>query len=298
MHKPKKSGRIIYLVIGFLLGGILFFGLNNSLRNKLVQTVMGYTRPDSTCILVVGQDSVKPLRSDTIILFCLNVNSEEILLFSVPRDTRIDVPNNGIDKVNHSYAKGGIRLLKDTLEKSLDITIPFTIETDYQGFEKVIDALGGVEITVEKEMKYTDQAQDLVINIATGKQRFNGKKALQYVRFRNDKLGDIGRIKRQQNFIQAIFQEIENPLNLLKMPQIIQELRQTLVTNFTSEELVNLGLWFKDLEKKVMMAEMMPGEPTYIKGVSYWEPDLETSKKYLHEFFLREKKINEQPAEP
>jgi len=294
MSRPKRSGKVIYLIIGFILGGIIFFGLNHNVRNKVVQTVMGYNRPENTCILVVGQDSIKPLRSDTIILLCLNVNSEDILLFSVPRDTRLNVPDNGYDKVNHSYAKGGIQLLKETLEKNLDITIPYTVETDYKGFERMIDTLGGVEITVEKEMKYTDQAQGLVINISAGKQRLNGEKALQYVRYRNDKLGDIGRIKRQQNFIQAIFQEIDNPLNLPKMPQIIQELRQALVTNISSEDLVNLGLWFKNLDKRVMMTEMMPGEPTYIKGVSYWEPNLDASKKDLHDFFLREKKPDEQ----
>ena len=294
----KRSYKYLYLAIGFIIGGILFFGSNNhNMRNKLVQTVMGYAPPESTTILVVGQDSIKPLRSDTIILLCLNTKSEEILLFSIPRDTRIEVPGNGYDKVNHSYAKGGIQLLKETIEKNLDIHIPYTVEINYQGFEKVIDLLGGVEIDVESDMKYTDRAQDLVINISAGKQRLKGDKALQYVRYRNDKLGDIGRIKRQQNFLQALFHEIDNPLNLPKMPQIIQELRQALITNFSNEELINLGLWFKDLNERVMITDMMPGEAAYIEGVSYWEPDLDTSKKLVTEFFLKEKRVEEQPNE-
>jgi hypothetical protein len=73
--RRKKSYKYLYLAIGFIIGGILFFGLNNhNIRNKLVQTVMGYAPPESTTILVVGQDSIKPLRSDTIILLCLNTN--------------------------------------------------------------------------------------------------------------------------------------------------------------------------------------------------------------------------------
>ena len=297
-RKRQKSHKYIYLAIGFIIGGILFFGFHNhNIRNKLVQTVMGYTQPESTIILVVGQDSIKPLRSDTIILLGLNTKSEEILLFSIPRDTRIEVPGNGFDKINHSYAKGGIELLKETIEKNLDINIPHTVEIDYQGFEKVINLLGGVEINVESDMKYTDEAQDLVINISAGKQRLKGDKALQYVRYRNDKLGDIGRIKRQQEFLQALFNEVNNPVNLPKMPQIIQELRQALVTDFSNEELINLGLWYKDLEERVMITNLMPGEATYIKGVSYWEPDLDTAKKLISEFFLREKIVKEQSNE-
>jgi anionic cell wall polymer biosynthesis LytR-Cps2A-Psr (LCP) family protein len=81
------------------------------------------------------------------------------------------------------------------------------------------------------------------------------------------------------------------------MPQIIQELRQALITNFSNEELINLGLWFKDLNERVMITDMMPGEAAYIEGVSYWEPDLDTSKKLVTEFFLKEKRVEEQPNE-
>ncbi|MCX6091184.1 MAG: LCP family protein [Candidatus Atribacteria bacterium] len=294
MGKRKRNWKILYIFLGILLGGSVFFGLNQPIRNQVVKTVMGYKQPENTCILVVGQDSVKPLRSDTIILVCMNVHSGEIMLYSVPRDSRLEVSENGFDKINHSYARGGIKLLKGTLEKNLGLTIPYTVETDYQGFEVVIDTLGGVEIDVEKPMKYIDKAQDLNIDIPAGKQRLSGQKALQYVRFRNDKLGDIGRIKRQQKFLEAMLNEMDNPLHLPKIPQIMEQLRQALVTNIPGDEIVNLALWFKGLKQRMVSMEMMAGEPVYIEGVSYWEPHLDASRQMIHDFFTKEKKQGEQ----
>ena len=101
------------------------------------------------------------------------------------------------------------------------------MEVDYEGFEKVIDALGGVEIEVEKPLKYVDRAQDLYIDIPAGKQLLDGEKALQYVRFRYDPLGDIGRIKRQQEFLQALLSKVDNdPLLLARLPQLIESTRE------------------------------------------------------------------------
>lgn len=68
---------------------------------------MGYSEPENAFILVVGQDSIEPRRSDTIILVGINSQIDEILLFSIPQDSRLLVPGRGYDKVNHSYAQGG-----------------------------------------------------------------------------------------------------------------------------------------------------------------------------------------------
>jgi anionic cell wall polymer biosynthesis LytR-Cps2A-Psr (LCP) family protein len=184
------------------------------------------------------------------------------------------------------------------LETALEIKIPYFVEGDYEGFEKVIDTLGGVEIEVEQPLKYVDKAQGLYIDIPAGKQVLNGEKALQYVRFRYDKLGDIGRIKRQQGFLQALLDKIENdPFLVTRLPQLIGDARDALTTNLTTEYLTQLIMWFQGLSQRVIKMEMMPGEATYIEGVSYWEPDLEASREIVHNFFFARREDIENSGE-
>ncbi|MEI6158173.1 MAG: hypothetical protein WCP87_07395, partial [Atribacterota bacterium] len=87
---------------------------------------------------------------------------------------------------------------------------------------------------------------------------------------------------------------MDTPLYLPKIPQIMEPLRQALVTNMTGVEIVYLALWFKGLKQRMVSMEMMAGEPVYIEGVSYWEPHLDASRQMIHDFFTKEKKQGEQ----
>ncbi len=294
----KQGAKAFYLILGFLIGcGILFIlfllGFEAPFRWTVVKKVMGYVAPENTCILVVGQDNIQPLRSDTIILVCVNTKVNEILLFSIPRDSRMLIPGMGYDKVNHAYAKGGISLLSEALEKSLGTEISYFVEVNYKAFEKVVDALGGVEVEVEKPMYYVDKAQGLYINLRPGKQILNGEKALQYVRFRYDPMGDIGRIKRQQAFLQTVLKKFEDPSLLANLPALFESLKEALKTNIPLEKVLQLALWFKGLEEKTVHMDMLPGEPVYLNGMNFWQPQLEVASERLHEFLNKERKEGE-----
>lgn len=298
----RRSWKVFYLILGFLIGfGVLFalalFGVRAPFRWTVVKKVMGYVTPENTCILIVGQDNIKPLRSDTIILAFVNTKLGEVLLLSVPRDSRLPIPGVGYDKANHAYARGGIELLKKTLEGSLGIEIPYFVEVNYEAFEKVVDALGGVEVEVEKPMYYVDRAQGLFINLKPGKQVLNGEKALQYVRFRHDPLGDIGRIKRQQAFLQALIAKAQDPSTLAHLPALFESLKQALHTNIPLENILQLALWFKGLEEKAVTMDILPGEPVYLNGLSFWEPQLDVAREKIHEFFARERSGGEGSGE-
>lgn len=299
----KRSWKIFYVLLGFLIGfGILFVlllsGFETPFRWTVVKKVMGYVAPENTCILVVGQDSIKPLRSDTIILVFVNTELGEVFLLSVPRDSRMSIPGVGYDKVNHAYARGGISLLKKTLEGSLNIEIPYFVEVNYEAFERVVDALGGVEIEVEKPMYYVDRAQGLFINLKPGKQVLNGEKALQYVRFRHDPLGDIGRIKRQQVFLQALLAKAQDPAVLANLPSLFESLKAALSTNIPLEKILQLALWFKGLEEKRVAMDILPGEPIYLNGLSFWEPHLEVAQGKIQEFLARRRDVGASSAGP
>lgn len=298
----KRSWKVFYLILGFLIGfgilfGLLLFGFEAPFRWTVVKRVIGYVAPENTCILLVGQDDIKPLRSDTIILVLLNTKTNEVFFFSIPRDSRMLIPGVGYDKINHAYARGGIELLRETLEQSLGMEIPYFVEVNYEAFEKVVDALGGVEIEVEKPMYYIDRAQNLRIDLKPGKQVLSGEKALQYVRFRHDPQGDIGRIKRQQVFIQALLERAQNPSVLANLPALFESLRVALNTNVPLEKVLQFALWFRGLEGSAISADILPGEPLYLNGLSFWEPELEVAREKICEFLTRERSISEGSGE-
>jgi len=122
--------------------------------------------------------------------------TKSVSLLSVPRDTRVKIPGHGWDKINHAYANGGSQLSQKAVENLLGIPIDYYVTIDFAGFYKIVDAVGGVDVDVEKRMYYEDPYDELVIDIQPGMQHMNGKTAIQYVRYR-DSEGDIGRIERQ-----------------------------------------------------------------------------------------------------
>ena len=227
-------------------------------------------------LLVLGEDNIESVkRSDTILFVAIDVEERNIRVLSLPRDTRVSIPGHGNQKLNHAYAYGGADLLRATVERFLGTTIHYYVKIDYDSFPKLVDAVGGVDIFVGKAMKYTDRAQGLSINIPAGKQRMNGETALKYVRFRMDALGDIGRVRRQQQFLKAFLHRMYEPENLLNFRTVINEIRDTVSTDMDPSMIVQLSLFVRKLEKEPdrIFFKMLPGTPTLVDGLSYWISD-------------------------
>ncbi len=156
-------------------------------------------------ILIMGEDDVEgSRRSDTVLFATIDIDDKNMRILSLPRDTRVQIPGHGVQKLNHAFAYGGPDLLKATVEKYLGQPILYYVIIDYVSFPAVVDILGGVEIDVQKRMRYVDRAGKLDINIQPGLQVMDGKTALHYVRFRMDALGDIGRYTGSSNLSKTL----------------------------------------------------------------------------------------------
>jgi len=194
----------------------------------------------------------------------------------VPRDTRVRLKNHGYDKINAAYAYGGEEMTKDTVEDFLGVHIDHYIIVNVQSFVKIIDAIGGVDINVESRMYYEDPWDDnggLYIDLYPGLQHMDGKTAVTYVRFRDEE-GDIGRIKRQQKFMQACMDKVTSPSIILKIPAVAKEVFSSLRTDLTIRQLVEFAGTLREAKAKGLSADMVPGRPLYIDGISYWIPDI------------------------
>jgi hypothetical protein len=150
-----------------------------------------------------------------------------------------------------------------------------------------VDALGGVTVYVPQNMKYQDDSQHLYINLKKGKQHLNGDKALQLLRFRYDKNGDIGRVQRQQLVMRALMEQTLNPATLARIPKILAVIQSHIDTNLTVEELVALvGFGVQTNRSKVQML-MVPGD---FNGdgrheISYWLPDNRRIQQLMAQYF-------------
>ena len=230
-------------------------------------------------ILLVGSDKNEGLvdgsRADTIIVASVDTRAKTLFLLSVPRDTYVAIPGYGEDKINAAYAYGGIDLLRQTVGAFLHIPIDYYALLDFSGFEELIDALGGVEIDVDKRMYY--QTYDALIDIEAGLQTLNGEQALQYVRFRSDTLGDIKRVSRQQILLKAVFDTFTER-GLVKLPQTLIAARGALETDISLAKLLRLALLLHQLAPESLESATLDGDFLTLNGISYWRADEQAQK--------------------
>ncbi|GFN21776.1 LCP family protein [Thermanaeromonas sp. C210] len=232
-------------------------------------------------VLLIGVDArqeKEPSRSDTIMVAFLDEAGRRIDILSIPRDSYVRIPGHGSDKINAAHAFGGPELLMETVNSLLGTRVAKYVEVDFQGFEKIVDTLGGVDIEVDKRMYYPEEGIDL----QAGFQHLNGRDALSYVRFRNDPEGDITRIGRQQKFLKAMLEQAFKLSTIPKIPRLVSDLNKYVQTNLSTAEMVSLALFLKDLDSSTVVTHTVPGEGKYINGISYWVIDEEKLEEVLN----------------
>ena len=251
--------------------------------SKQVEPVSKYIN-----ILLLGVDDGDqenpgaPKRSDTMIVASLNPDDGKINLLSIPRDTKVIIPGQkGNEKITHAFFYGGSNLAVRTVEDLLQIPIHHTVVIDWQAFIKTIDLLGGVDLYVENNMNYEDPYADLAIHLSKGYQHLDGNQSGQYVRFRSDELGDIGRVQRQQRFLKALMEQTLQFSNILKIPSVIQVMDQYVTTDITGMKIAKLANTLRKFKAGNLSTEMLPGNFATINGVSYWVHNKEQTQQLV-----------------
>ncbi|MBE6101803.1 MAG: LytR family transcriptional regulator [Selenomonas ruminantium] len=222
-------------------------------------------------------------RSDTLMVAAVDVDSSKAALLSIPRDTRVAIEGNGYDKINHAYAFGGHKLTQRTVENLLGVKIDHYILIDTKSFARIIDAIGGVDLNVEKRMYYEDPWDDnggLVIDLYPGEQHLDGDRAIQYVRYRDGE-GDIGRVGRQQKFVKAVLAQVISPDMLPRLPKLAEEVRKAVETDMSVTELLEFAGLMESVHKNGLAAQMVPGQPAFLQDISYWIPDITDVREIL-----------------
>ena len=274
-----------YVLLGTLLIFILaavagaFFAQSSLLdRTKSDHKEELLVAKDKATIMIMGVDEREGDvgRSDTLMVATIDPVRNETALLSIPRDTRVAIPRNGYDKINAAYAYGGEKLTQTTVEDLLGVRIDHYVIINTHAFQKIVDAIGGIDIDVEKRMYYEDPWDDdggLIIDLRPGRQHMDGKTAVTYVRYRDEE-GDIGRVKRQQKFMRACVDAVTTPAILPRLPGIISSVIDSVKTDLSVRQMLEFIGTLKESQAKGLRTDMVPGRPLYIDGVSYWIPDM------------------------
>ena len=291
--KKSKYGIVKYiliLIVVFILSGMVgaFFAnalIDNKSNYKENEQKGLLVARDKATVMIMGVDERADDvgRSDTLMIATLDPEKNQAAILSVPRDTRVKISGHGFDKINAAYAYGGRQLTQKTIENLLNTHIDHYIKINIHGFTKIIDALGGIDIDVEKRMYYEDPWDDdggLYIDLQPGMQHMDGKTAITYVRYRDEE-GDIGRIKRQQNFMKAVMDKLVSPTIIPKLPSIVSAVSDSVETDMSVSEILSFIGTLQEAKNNGLKSDMIPGKPVYIEDVSYWVPDIKKTRQIL-----------------
>nr|WP_290907561.1 LCP family protein [Anoxybacillus sp.] len=214
--------------------------------------------------LFIGVDERKGDRgrADSLLVVTVNPNQPSVKMVSIPRDTRTVIVGKGKrDKINHSYAFGGVGMTVATVERFLDIPIDYYVKVNMNGFRDIVDAVGG--ITVDNPFAFTYDKTAF----PKGRIMLNGEKALKYARMRHDDpRGGFGREDRQKQVVEAVIQK--GATSLLAYDDVLRAIARHVKTNLTLEQMKAIYTNYKRAHTNVEKLHLA-GTSTKINGVFY-----------------------------
>lgn len=296
-HKNKKKRKwlkytAIALTAILLISGVYIISVWKSMQNAIdsmhedhktdkreTDISLKEKHPFSVLILGVDERENDVGRSDTMIVVTVNPDKNSIKMLSIPRDTRVNIAgwSGGEDKINHSYAYGGIDMSIDTVEEFLDIPIDYYIKLNMEGFKDLVDAVGGVTVYNDMDLQHGKYV------FPKGEITLNGEEALVYSRIRyEDPRGDFGRQKRQKDIMQAILNEGASISTLWNYDDIFEALSKNIKTNLTFNEMVEIQAGYKSTVKNLEQYNFEKGSGGFLGNIWYYFPDEQEVLDFQH----------------
>lgn len=274
---------------------------NGYLQRKELRQASYDTRFDSyTNILVIGLDEGREdsgAQADSIVLLSLDNETGKMRFIIVPRYTITSIPGRpNPEALNNAYFYGGEKLVQQSVANLLGVTIHHYAIIDPKIISEVVNLLGGVDIYVENNMDYEDPEGDLYIHIAKGFQHMDGDTAQKYLRYRNDELGSVGRLHRQQVFLKALYQKMMSSDSVAKIPGLVDMLNTRINTTAELYDTADLVGAISNLDTTEPVVMTVPGELA-ANGSGAWVYDYDKTKLKIDELFPQPVMETEQEEE-
>ena len=313
-NRRKRSIKfkiMILLLISMLIAIIILVSKiqkNGGGIQGILATAMGHNEetlkelPDLYCLLIGQSQNL----TDTIMVAKYSPKNQEAALLSIPRDTYVGTNKNNVsawDKINAIYQISPDKLVKKVNEIT-GLHIENYIKIDTEAFVELIDEIGGVEFDVPIDMNYDDSTQDLHIHLKAGKQRLDGKKSEQLVRFRhnNDYTSypteygdnDLGRMRTQREFLTAVAKQTLKIENIVKINRFLEIAKRSVETNMDFTNIKDYIPYVVKFNISDLKTSYLPGEPKKIDGVWVYLANTKKTKELINDMFLSEATINNQ----
>lgn len=278
---------LLFAGVGVAVGGYLYMrGIENTMAGKVVsidpkgEIKKALTPTKSPTepfyMLLMGVDTRPsdnaPARSDSLILARIDPQQKRIALISIPRDSRVDIPGHKTFKINSAMQLGGPKLAIETVKELTGVPITHFMAIDFNGFKDLVDAIGGVYVTVPKAINDREAANwdRKAARIPAGYQKLDGKHALTFVRSRHGYADqDYSRMKNQQSFIKALAKQTLQLQNAFKINAITTAAVKNMTTDMSLQDIMGLVTAFSSMKADAIETATMPSEPKMIDSVSY-----------------------------
>jgi polyisoprenyl-teichoic acid--peptidoglycan teichoic acid transferase len=256
----KRAALGIAVVLGTLLigGAVLGYafvqGLEREMQSSVtadetVSVALSEKVPEEPFnILLLGSDArpkEEAARADTIIVARVDPGEKRMWMLSIPRDTRVEIPDHGVNKINAATYLGGPALMIDTVEEFLDMPINHYMEVDFNGFQGIVDAMGGIYVNVGVEIddwKASSHSPGRrAQRIEPGYQLLDGEHALTFVRSRDFPDADFTRMRHQQEFFKALASQSMRWGNVLKLPGMAREFAGNVSTDMGVGQILSIA---------------------------------------------------------
>lgn len=323
-HEKSDGNRVKKrTIISIIIIGILFIVLSTGAYLYHLFLSNSYVKDDSTKnnvndgtdkkdykemdgitnILLIGNDARtldEKARADAILILSIDNIHKKVKITSIMRDSYVKIPGHGEQKINHSFALGEADLLRKTIEENFKIKLDNYAIINFKGFEKLVDAVGGLDINVTKEeMKEMNKfipevnPENPHLVKQAGMQRLDGQQALSYVRIRKLGNGDYDRTKRQREVISLLVNKISD-VNVLKYPMMASKLLPYFKTNMDISDILNYAYTVYRINNFKIDQIQMPvteiSEPVTLKNKGWvLIMDKEQNAKIMHDFIFDDK---------
>ncbi|WP_240374376.1 LCP family protein [Bacillus piscicola] len=229
---------------------------------------------DNISVLFLGVDDREGElegRTDAMVLATFNKDQESVRITSIPRDSLVNIPGRGEDKITHAHAFGGTELAIQTVENLFDIPVDYFVKLNFEAFVEIINALDGVQVDVPFTFSEQDSSGNHgAITIHEGIQTLNGEEALAYARMRKqDPRGDLGRGERQQQIIEAIIRKSASLSSIRNYDDVLQSVQDHMSTNLSFGNMVSLHRYASSIDDIKRL--QLEGTDSYINNVYYYQ---------------------------
>lgn len=268
IFSSSRARTIAALVLAALAACAAFFALRKPVAQQITQSAaQSAFGSHKLNLLLLGYQEDEG-NSDTILVAHLDIDRRTATLVSIPRDSWVAIPGHGHDKVNAAIGYGGPALSAKVVSRLIGAPIDGTIALRPQDAQQIVDAMGGLNVNVDESMDYDDNAGDLHIHLHKGEQYLTGAQVLEYIRFRHDAASDWGRVRRQQQVLKDMLDQMSAPRQWAKLPHLLTLASKDIKTNLTQAQLAAMLQIYRGVPDDNVRTFTMPGRSGWVGDAS------------------------------